>query len=1821
MINTFKVSGADYRSSISSLFQKSWTNGTITINNIQIQTLWTDTGFIIFNFDHCSILLNINSFIMTVAAGSNSKYFLVHQVINTPPFNNTLNLNNFIPNGKVYIFYIDSNTIFNLTNSKFSLEAQVKIYGSNSAYYLNNNIMTKDMDIVVLSDSIQVYINNSIGIVLWGNVVAIKQATIFNLYVSNFTMAFDLKKKTYAAFQHTGSILNAQINFQIDNCILLAATCSSSCFILVGSSANVSVTNSQINNAYSIGGVGGAILLAGVGTFFMANNLTVNNSISPATGACFSANQMFNNTAIFTNCNFLNSQSWTSNNFWVYFGFLSMENCSLYNLSSPIAAFMFCVGSTIILNNMNFDLGITMNENFMDLTTSNLTVFNSNFSNLVGATGIFFSGKSSYFSFRKGNLKNISCSLSSIECSQCNISIDSFNFFNISQGNLMYLDSKQNNVSISNCNFQTFFLKSFSLFVMKNENRFIIISSNFDDIEIYLEGAFLQGNQNNNLTINNSIFNSINADSVGNINIFQSSILFLNNNSFMNSGSQTAGNFISATNAIVIIQNSIFENITFTNGGLFFLSSSFFLFKQSKVKNSSSQVMNNALNIMDSNVSIISSEFIQITIPIVTMINTIDDLNNRRFINSFFVNDSNFTQNRDNLNWMFSFQNGGNVSFSFITLLENVYYGIVNAKNTAILMQNLLFSNNIGNTYVYVSNNVLNLSNLKVNLSCFFVFGNAIKSNFLQGQGIYELILNNISIRSNNKTFLGSFISLENSAYCEINSIVFENNFHSSGTEYLFELSNMNKVILKNVNLTSNHLQFLKIQWCNVNLSFIQSLNNLIISFIFCQFSNFILSDSSFQGSNSLQSWNFFYNLTTFYFSQSNVFFSNLFFANIQNEINVTQIEIEIFNSPVLSLKNIQFFNDIFYSIHVINVTNIILNFCQFQIDKSQIKNGFGIIHIENFDNQNFFLTINNSNFINLSSLNGISPLNYESRNENKELTEISILNCYFANNFGLKGGAVSLKGITQVSIFNSFFDGNFAVETGLGGSIYSACTFPFLCNISFKSTKIQNCFANFLGGALFLENYTIPLMNDLVFENNTAKFSNEPQNSYNSSPFYINISHIKYVDIREEEYFFNEYHQPEIISIINNQNMQIEFKIYDSDNFLCNYLIDSNVLISTLNMSITLQETNVDVVKGIIEFTRFKIYGYFKEFYVIQMEVDGAFNLKKNFTFYIRECGLGEYFDEIFQTCLKCPYGTYSFDPPAILSINPFKQEEIKTCKSCPDNAECETFKIVPDVDFWKNSSLKTTLLVQCPISGSCIYQSIENFNYSVSCIIGHVGPLCTSCDVGYAREGFNSRCERCSFDINHFSLYFGKLFFIFIFVTYQIRKIMFRSLHFDDYSNISAVIVKILRDHFNQVFMIMSFCNIFEYDSNFLSSFKNVNDVVTGIAINFDCVNNEMNSFYFKILMIMLSPFTIHSCVSMFYFFIYVIKGFILKKIVTFKSYFKTMLVAFIIICDSQYTQLLISFLKLFECVQLDSNNDGVYLKYAPHVQCYTDLHFTYLFSIGIPSLVFWILGLPIIYFVVLYKLNNDSISKSHILQEIKGNESAKKHSEFHSIDELNRLNCDKSKKIIKLKKNIFKKSKSGIFEKEINSSMMMSFLFMDFKNDRYYWSSVIMIWKAILSLLVTFLFGEDAFIIVLTFYFVLISFYSYGNPYKNRSTQLLANVSFFCNGISIILAEFNHNYNDYHTSLVIANLLVHSIFLLMVLYMFLNEYGILVFSDIVLSILMTRRKNAKVQQMISSIQKFKKSKLLNSKQITKPESPFKPVKLNWQLKKPMK
>ena len=85
-------------------------------------------------------------------------------------------------------------------------------------------------------------------------------------------------------------------------------------------------------------------------------------------------------------------------------------------------------------------------------------------------------------------------------------------------------------------------------------------------------------------------------------------------------------------------------------------------------------------------------------------------------------------------------------------------------------------------------------------------------------------------------------------------------------------------------------------------------------------------------------------------------------------------------------------------------------------------------------------------------------------------------------------------------------------------------------------------------------------------------------------------------------------------------------------------------------------------------------------------------------------------------------------------------------------------------------------------------------------------------------------------------------------VFVSYQINSVLFTK--YQKESKISGIIIKILRDHLNQIFLIYTFCNIFQLNDSYFTFYQNVNNIVTGSALNFDCFSQDLglDQFYFK-------------------------------------------------------------------------------------------------------------------------------------------------------------------------------------------------------------------------------------------------------------------------------------------------------------------------------------------------------------------------------------
>jgi len=299
--------------------------------------------------------------------------------------------------------------------------------------------------------------------------------------------------------------------------------------------------------------------------------------------------------------------------------------------------------------------------------------------------------------------------------------------------------------------------------------------------------------------------------------------------------------------------------------------------------------------------------------------------------------------------------------------------------------------------------------------------------------------------------------------------------------------------------------------------------------------------------------------------------------------------------------------------------------------------------------------------------------------------------------------------------------------------------------------------------------------------------------------------------------------------------------------------------------------------------------------------------------------------------------------------------------------------------------------------------------------------------------------------------------------------------------------------------------------------------------------------------------------------------------------KIYFKTILIAFIVICDTQYTQLLISFLKLFQCVQLDSTNPNTFLVYAPYIQCYSHDHIQKLLYIALPCAIFWIIGLPAIFFVVLYLLKKKNRNKRSLLAMVQDSRKTLIEKSTATMIAKPKEPKDKATKPID--------EIPGIFEIDLDAALMLSFLFSDFSDHKYYWSSTILLWKAIISVFITFITDDSIYYVLFSFYVFLIWIYSEGIPYHNDSIMLLIKSSLMCNTVSIILGEYLNSEPLYQNAVVLINLLMHLSFFVLAVYLNIKEYDYQPIFEKMVTIL-RKKENSKVSTMV--LGRLKKMKL---------------------------
>ena len=113
----------------------------------------------------------------------------------------------------------------------------------------------------------------------------------------------------------------------------------------------------------------------------------------------------------------------------------------------------------------------------------------------------------------------------------------------------------------------------------------------------------------------------------------------------------------------------------------------------------------------------------------------------------------------------------------------------------------------------------------------------------------------------------------------------------------------------------------------------------------------------------------------------------------------------------------------------------------------------------------------------------------------------------------------------------------------------------------------------------------------------------------------------------------------------------------------------------------------------------------------------------------------------------------------------------------------------------------------------------------------------------------------------------------------------------------------------------------------------------------------------------------------------------------------------------------------------------------------------------------------------------------------------------------------------------------------------SIMLSFLHTDFSHKRFYWSSIIMLWKIIMSILVTFVPAFYCYFSLFVFYTILLLIYEKAKPYRHNSSMFLVSLSFFSNMITVLLPMFNRKMQNSYTDVeTVFYLTIQSIFFIL-------------------------------------------------------------------------
>ena len=734
--------------------------------------------------------------------------------------------------------------------------------------------------------------------------------------------------------------------------------------------------------------------------------------------------------------------------------------------------------------------------------------------------------------------------------------------------------------------------------------------------------------------------------------------------------------------------------------------------------------------------------------------------------------------------------------------------------------------------------------------------------------------------------------------------------------------------------------------------------------------------------------------------------------------------------------------------------------------------------------------TINNNHFSNFFG-NAIKS----SQSQNTTLT-IHISNSYFSENKAFYGSSLLVNALyTHLNIINTTFTNNSAItdrkatqQSGIGGVIFFECLSSDILNkISINSSEFLNNSASYIAPTIYSScSVSDDISNIYILNHDFFGFTSQ----FFSYPISLQVIGFTSSDNTSDG----------VYTIASGNPFNISFELHDIYNQRLSFDSDT-VLTAKINSQTNKYSSDVKIEKnvaissfGLVSFQQMVIKAASNQ--TIELYINGYFMAKTTTILYksllstnlyinIRSCRPGEIIlnDE---TCEICKPGTYSFDDPMIT------EQKFQKCDNCMSNAICLGGSLVyPLIGYYKLER-NSTYMIPCLNDLACLgYDNnslcdefcMEDMLIHGVCEIGNYGVLCYYCEKYYGKYENSQKCQQCA-DLG--TLIIMRLVCMILIVIAYVLLNSFSAEKYNTYKEGEGhvdkqqamerfnMFFKILVNHSQQVALVL-LPEITAYSSSFENYLKvfdyfsmgNTQIITNECIIQYFYYNPQQNHVY-KLFGTTFIPIIF----AIFTFFSWLIYHVIRKQ--SLEDIKKKLLLAkftlFLVLCTFLFYSLILkTSLALFQCIHLDVNNNTVYLKESPEIECWNpgSMHILIVVFLGIPCIVIWGIAFPYFLYKVL-KFNQKEILKQLATQRtVEGQIKLTVDIEKSKKSNKNEISTKKTStnKVTKIKINKVslqtKGMEWGVYIKAF------SFFYRGFRSRYFYWECVIFARKFLLSL----------------------------------------------------------------------------------------------------------------------------------------------------------